>query len=252
MGNYSDACRFHCRRRVAVAGFAVTLPETVAVVTVLSYDQLRQVWLSAAAGTKYATEEWANLMAAIGLAESGGRTNALNPDDNNGTQTSWGTWQISLGNHNPPSRNWSDPYVNAKLAIGKLNSQGLSAWGTYTSGAYKKYLGGRNVPNPGSAGGSGGGNVLTGFNPAGSLVSGLLSSLGIGSAKDALIRLGLIVLGGALIIVGVLMLVGKTAAATAITVAVPESRAAQAASGATVAAARQQSRKAASEKGNST
>ena len=30
--------------------------------------------------------------------------------------------------------------TNAKLAIGKLKSQGLGAWGTYTSGAYKPFL----------------------------------------------------------------------------------------------------------------
>jgi Lysozyme like domain len=106
----------------------------------LSYAQLKGVWLQAAAGTKYATNAWASLMAAIAEAESGGNPGATNPTDNNGTQTSWGLWQISNGTHAAPAGNWADPVVNAKLAIGKLNGQGLSAWGTYDSGAYQAYL----------------------------------------------------------------------------------------------------------------
>src|SRR6185437_5711777 len=54
----------------------------------------------------------------------------------------FGLWQISTGTHSPPAPNWADPVVNAHLAIGKLNSQGLGAWGTYTSGAYRKFLSG--------------------------------------------------------------------------------------------------------------
>lgn len=108
--------------------------------TSYTYAQLKRIWLNAAKGTKYDNNAWASLMAAIALAESGGRPNATNPTDNNGTQTSWGLWQISTGTHAEPSPNWNNPVVNAQLAIGKLNSQGLGAWGTYDSGAYKAYL----------------------------------------------------------------------------------------------------------------
>jgi hypothetical protein len=121
----------------------------------LSYAQLKAVWLTAAKGTKYASNAWASLMAAIAEAESSGNPNSTNPTDNGGTQTSWGLWQISLGNHDAPSPNWNDPVVNAQLAIGKLNGQGLTAWGTYTSGAYKTYLNGATTPDAaGIAGGS--------------------------------------------------------------------------------------------------
>jgi hypothetical protein len=113
----------------------------------LSYAQLKAVWLNAAQGTQYDTNAWASLMAAIALAESSGNPNNTNPTDNGGTQTSWGLWQISLGNHAEPSPNWNDPVVNAKLAIGKLESQGLSAWGTYDSGAYKTYLNDATTPD---------------------------------------------------------------------------------------------------------
>lgn len=109
----------------------------------LTYAQLKGVWLRAAKGTKYDTDGWATLMAAIAEAESGGNPAATNPTDNNGTQTSWGLWQISEGNHAAPSPNWADPVTNARLAIGKLDGQGLSAWGTYDSGAYKAFLSGK-------------------------------------------------------------------------------------------------------------
>src|SRR5271166_2721872 len=106
----------------------------------LSYAQLKGVWLSASKGTKYHSNMWASLMAAIAEAESSGDPLATNPTDNNGTQTSWGLWQISNGTHSMPDPNILNPQVNARAAVAKLASQGLGAWGTYTSGTYKKYL----------------------------------------------------------------------------------------------------------------
>jgi hypothetical protein len=106
----------------------------------LSYAQLKGVWLSASRGTRYHTNAWASLMAAIAEAESSGNPLATNPYDNNGSQTSWGLWQISNGTHDAPASDWANPDANAQLAIGKLDSQGLDAWGTYQSGAYQAYL----------------------------------------------------------------------------------------------------------------
>lgn len=123
--------------------------------TVLSYAQLEGLWLDASQGTKYHDRKWAALMAAIAEAESGGNTDALNPHDNNGTQSSYGLWQISNGTHTPPSPGWADPATNAKLAIGKLDSQGVGAWGTYNSGAYRAYVSGSTTPDmniPGNPG----------------------------------------------------------------------------------------------------
>ena len=113
----------------------------------LSYAQLKRVWLDASQGTRYHSNAWASLMAAIALAESSGDPNATNPTDNGGTQTSWGLWQISNGDHSTPSPNWASPVVNAQLAIHKLDDQGLGAWGTYTSGAYKAYYNGKTTPS---------------------------------------------------------------------------------------------------------
>lgn len=101
----------------------------------LTYSQLEGVWIQAGGQASLAP-----LMAAIALAESGGNPNSLNATDNGGTQSSFGLWQISTGTHTPPASNWNDPVENARLAIGKLHSQGLAAWGTYTSGAYKPFL----------------------------------------------------------------------------------------------------------------
>lgn len=101
----------------------------------LTYSQLEGVWIQAGG-----SETLAPLMAAIALAESGGQSNAVNPTDNGGRQSSFGLWQISTGTHKEPSANWADPVENARLALGKYNSQGLKAWGTYTSGAYKRFL----------------------------------------------------------------------------------------------------------------
>jgi murein DD-endopeptidase MepM/ murein hydrolase activator NlpD len=81
----------------------------------------------------------APIMAAIALAESGGNPNSTNPNDNGGRQTSWGLWQISDGTHNMP-QGWSDPQTNANMAYQKYLSQGLGAWGTYTSGKYKDFM----------------------------------------------------------------------------------------------------------------
>lgn len=122
----------------------------------LTYAQLKGLWLQGSGGTRYHTNQWATTMAAIAEAESGGNTDALNPSDNNGTQSSFGLWQISSGTHAPPAANWADPSEQVKLAIGKLNGQGLAAWGTYNSGAYKAYMHGGTAPDPNIPGNPGG------------------------------------------------------------------------------------------------
>src|SRR5216684_1349787 len=98
----------------------------------LDYAQLEGAWIGAGGPARLAP-----VMAAIALAESGGNAKAYNPTDNNGTQSSYGLWQISTGTHAPPAANWADPAENARLAVGKWKSQGLGAWGTYASGAWK-------------------------------------------------------------------------------------------------------------------
>ena len=90
-------------------------------------------------------------MVAIAMAESSGNSEAHNPryPDN-----SFGLWQINmldepgyqLGAERRQKYGLSsneelkDPLTNAKAALDILNSQGLSAWSVYTSGAYRDYL----------------------------------------------------------------------------------------------------------------
>ena len=72
----------------------------------------------------------AHLMAAIAMAESGGNPAARNPSGASGL------WQI-LGL--PFPGNPFDPLTNARMAVSKYESQGLGAWVTYTSGAYRQF-----------------------------------------------------------------------------------------------------------------
>jgi len=130
-----------------------------------TYGQLETLWINAG-GSKVL----APLMAAIALAESGGNPGALNTTDNNGTQTSVGLWQVSNGTHNYPA-SWTTPQGNAAEAVAKYKSQGLGAWGTYTSGAYQQYYQGSTPASAlpqGGSGGSGGTTQqaeLTSFSP---------------------------------------------------------------------------------------
>lgn len=101
----------------------------------LSYAQLEGLWVQAGGPRALAP-----LMAAIALAESSGNPSARNDKDNGGTQTSWGLWQISDGTHNMPVANIMDPLTNAKQAVAKYHSEGLTAWGSYTTGAYRQYM----------------------------------------------------------------------------------------------------------------
>lgn len=114
-----------------------------------SYAQLEGLWIKNGGPRNVAP-----VAAAIALAESGGRPGALNPTDNNGTQTSVGLWQVSNGTHQYPQA-WLTPAGNAQEAVAKYKGAGNSfaPWGTYTSGAYAVWLKNRVTPDlnvPGS------------------------------------------------------------------------------------------------------
>lgn len=84
-------------------------------------------------------------MAAIALAESGGDPRALHRDADGSIDR--GLWQIN--SVHGYGRTSFDPQANAREAVSIESSQGLSAWSTYQSGAYRRFLG--------RGGGSGGG-----------------------------------------------------------------------------------------------
>jgi hypothetical protein len=113
--------------------------------TIESYGQLESLWDQAGGPPNMAA-----LMAAIAEAESTGAVDAHNPSGASGL------WQI-LGL--PFPGNVFDPLTNAKMAVSKWRSQGLGAWATYTSGAYKQFLKG-GIP-PGALGSSGAAQTIT-------------------------------------------------------------------------------------------
>jgi hypothetical protein len=140
-----------------------------------SASQLEQLWTQAGGDPKQAP-----LMAAIALAESSGNPSAHNPSGASGL------WQI-LGN--PVPGNAFDPLTNARMAVAKYKSQGLGAWTTYTSGAYKPFL-----PSTSSGGGGIAGsltNVGIPVGAIGSVASGIGSAVsGVGSAVSSAASVG--------------------------------------------------------------
>jgi hypothetical protein len=88
-------------------------------------------------------------MAAIAMAESGGRSNAHNNNAATG-DNSYGLWQVNMLGRMGPERRRSfgigsnealfDPAVNASAARKVFESQGFGAWSVFKSGAYKQFL----------------------------------------------------------------------------------------------------------------
>lgn len=118
----------------------------------LTYQELESLWVSAGGSKAIAP-----VMAAIAVAESGGNPSSLNtvPPD-----YSVGLWQINYygdmyagrsREFGSPSALLASPTAQARAAVAIYRQQGLRAWSTYTSGAYKRYLNGADASasNPG-------------------------------------------------------------------------------------------------------
>jgi TP901 family phage tail tape measure protein len=106
-------------------------PELGATKGSLSKRQLVSLWNAAGRGGG------ANLMAAIALAESGGIPSVTN------SIGARGLWQIIPSTARAFGLNYgrlTDPRYNALGAHKILAGQGLGAWDTYSSGAYRQYL----------------------------------------------------------------------------------------------------------------
>lgn len=123
----------------------------------------------------------------------------------------YGLWQISDVHTDLMNRyNWADPVQNAQMAKAIRESQGLGAWEAYTNGRYLSYLPGaiQGASNPqaltGSTGPAPGGGGTT-------QQAGFLDSVsGLGNFLDKLtdpwfwVRVGEILGGGILLVVGVM------------------------------------------------
>jgi hypothetical protein len=115
--------------------------------------------------------EVAPTMAAISLAESSGNPSATHRNTN--SSTDYGLWQInSIHSQLLAGKNWSDPLVNAQMALSVYRQQGLKAWSTYNSGAYRRYTGGVAAPS-GAATASAPSAVPAGSDPFGGVTSAL-------------------------------------------------------------------------------
>jgi len=74
------------------------------------------------------------LMASIGMAESGGNTQARNTSG----EDSVGIWQINRRAHPEYTvEQLQDPLLNATVALRIYNVETLRAWGAYTDGSYR-------------------------------------------------------------------------------------------------------------------
>lgn len=171
-----------------------------------SYAQLKALWINNGGNPAVA-----DVAAAIAMAESGGDPNATNVNTNGSTDR--GYWQI---NSVHGSQSTFDPIANVKAAINiSNNGANWSPWTTYTSGAYKKFL------SPTTAADSSGTPTTTtgltipglgGISISGvtsGIINTVLGMLGIkGGLKDMFERFGLIILGFALVLLGIHLLSG--------------------------------------------
>jgi hypothetical protein len=207
----------------------------------LTYAQLEGVWI-AAGGDPSA----ASTMAAIAYPESGANPGSVQQGQPYST-TGWGLWQITPGNSIPAAgidNALLNPLNNAKAAVAKYNAakkrgNGFSPWTTYTSGKYLRYV--QNGVAPTTAGVlDATGNVLpniSGVPTTGGAAGGATQAVSVDPNTCALgfglpvvgytciftkvevraLSGGIMLLaGGAMIVVGVVLLVGSFPAAPAI------------------------------------
>jgi lysozyme-like protein len=116
-----------------------------------TFSQLEGIWIQA--GGSAAT---AAVAAAVALAESSGNKDVTSHNPDGGTNV--GLWQLDTPGGKGAGYSVAqlqDPIINAKAAIaGSNNGQNWSAWETYVTGAYRRFLSNAapsNVPELGSA-----------------------------------------------------------------------------------------------------
>jgi len=140
---------------------------------------------------------------AVALAESGGNTEATHK--NNNGSTDYGLFQInSIHSALLAGKDWKDPNVNAQMAFKIGNGSNWKPWATYNSGSYLRYLARGNTAagNPTDvAGGSAGGSATASATDPTAGLSFLTNT-----AMWA--RVGIFILGGALLVFAIWKLTG--------------------------------------------
>lgn len=187
--------------------------------TQLSYQALESLWTSNGGPAALAPT-----MAAIAIAESGGNPSSLNDNASTGDY-SVGLWQINYygsmmsgrtAQFGSPSALRASPTAQARAAVAIYNEQGLKAWSTYSSGAYRQYLNGADYTGSDSAGGASGGGSSGGVTPAADITQDCLIGFNLPVAGQTCIitqrqaqqTMGiLLITGGALVgLVGAIIL----------------------------------------------
>lgn len=108
---------------------------------VYSYAELEALWVKVGGAAALAPT-----MAAIALAESSGRSSAVGGPNRDGTYD-FGCWQINSSHGYDRAQLLADDQTyNARAALAIYRSQGLAAWRTWTTGAYRAYLQGAAAP----------------------------------------------------------------------------------------------------------
>lgn len=120
------------------------------------------------------------IMVAIGGAESGWRINATHTNDDGSEDDGW--LQINSVHGFDKARLRSDPVYTAEAGLKVWKSQGFGAWVTYTSGAYKRFMGqtptvsGGGTASPGVTRPGGGGDSAGGPSSDGPSIDDVLAS----------------------------------------------------------------------------
>jgi hypothetical protein len=103
---------------------------------VMSKTEIQNLWTTAGGNPAAA-----DTAAAIALAESSGRTDALSQNPDGGTNV--GLWQLDtrgVGSGYSVEQ-LRDPATNARVTVmGSLNGANWGPWQTYVEGTYRKYL----------------------------------------------------------------------------------------------------------------
>lgn len=191
------------------------------------------------------TPERARIAAAVGMAESGGDTNAHNTNAATG-DNSYGAWQINMLGAMGPARRVQfgiasndelfDLDTNARaMSILSQNGQNFSDWTTYTTTdpekSYERFLDGHLIQvggdNP-DGGQSTIGKIGDALNPLDELSA--FVDMGNKTARwvsnsENWVRVGYVVGGSALMIVGLVMMIQSTSLGSAVTKVIPAGRA---------------------------
>jgi hypothetical protein len=186
-------------------------------VTTYSYAQLMGLWIQN--GGSRAT---AAIAAAIAEAESSGNSAATSSNPDGGENV--GLWQLDTNGKGSgyTAAQLSDPATNAHVAVvGSNDGRDWSAWETFVTGAYKRFLSGKTTPDTNVPGGAGTQPVtaqVTAYSPASCIWSfpgipvPIIGNIGqfciiSKSQARAWIAVGFMIAGGLIALPGVSILV---------------------------------------------